>query len=132
MTKPQVIDLKEAAKDNEAFRRVVFTGTKSQLVLMSLEPNEDIGLETHEEVDQLIYVIDGEGTAVIGEGSKKIEKGDVVCVPAGTLHNIVNTDDEPMKVFTVYSPPEHAAGTVHKTKADAAAAEQAHPALVPA
>ena len=122
MSNPFVADLKKAAKTNDFFRQVLFTGANSQLVLMSLEPGEEIGVEVHE-VDQILYAVDGEGDAILDGVRHSFEKGMVVCVPAGVRHNFVNTDDEPLKLFTVYAPPQHAAGTVHETKADALAAE---------
>ena len=126
MIEPLVADLKDSAKDNEFFRRVLFTGTRSQLVLMSLVPGEEIGAEEHE-VDQLIVVVKGEGKVVLNGVESSFEDGMVACVPAGVHHNVINTDDRPMKLFTVYAPPEHAAATVHKTKADAESAEKAAP-----
>ena len=122
MNDPYVSDLKHAAKENEFFRKVVFTGTGGQLVLMSLRPGEEIGTEVHD-VDQLLYAVDGKGEAILGGVGHEFDKGTVVCVPAGVEHNIINTGDEPLKLFTVYAPPQHPAGTVHETKADALAAE---------
>ena len=123
MTKGFVGDIKKAAKENYFFRKVLFTGKSSQLVLRSLEPGEDIGEEVHS-VDQIIYVIDGEGMVELDGTKKEFEKGDVVFVPAGVRHNVINAEDEEaMKLFTVYSPPQHADGTIHPTKADAEAAE---------
>lgn len=122
MIEPMVIDVKDTAKENELFRRVMFTGTKSQLVIMALRPGEEIGFETHD-VDQLIYVVKGDGVAVIDGKEYDFEDGAIVCVPAGARHNIVNLDDKPMKLFTVYAPAQHAPGTVHATKQDAVAAE---------
>lgn len=129
MIEPFVEDVKHAAKDNESFRKVLFTGAHSQLVLMSLEPGEDIGLEVHE-VDQLLYAVDGEGVAVMDGVEHEFEKGVIVCVPAGVQHNVSNTGDEALKLFTVYAPAQHAAGTVHETKADAVKAEADEPAAV--
>jgi mannose-6-phosphate isomerase-like protein (cupin superfamily) len=122
VTKPYVTDLKHAAKENRSFRTVLYTAANSQLVLMTLQPGEEIGSEVHE-VDQLLYAVDGEGEAMIGGSSHPFEKGIVVCVPAGTEHNVINTGDKPLRLFTVYAPPQHPAGTVHETKADALAAE---------
>jgi mannose-6-phosphate isomerase-like protein (cupin superfamily) len=121
--KPFVGDIKKAAKDNDYFRKVLFTGAKGQLVLMSLRPGEAIGEEIHE-VDQVIYVVDGEGKVVIEHVAQAFDKGDIVYVPAGTLHNVINTEEESMKLFTVYAPPQHPDRTVHRTKADAIAAEK--------
>jgi mannose-6-phosphate isomerase-like protein (cupin superfamily) len=124
MNEPQVIDVKQAAKENSDFRRVLFTGPHSQLVVMALGPGEDIGTEVHTNVDQLLYVVKGEGVAVLGNARRTFDKGAVVCVPAGTTHNVINTSQEPLKLFTVYSPPQHAPATVHRTKSDADKAEQ--------
>jgi len=119
---PYQADLKEVVKDSDDFRRVLFTGTHSQLVVMALPPSEEIGEEVHH-VDQILYAVEGEGDAFLDGRRKSFEKGDVVAVPAGTRHNIRNTDKKPLKLFTVYSPPQHPAGTIHHTKADAVAAE---------
>ncbi len=115
MNNGYVTDVKKAAKENDAFRRVVFTAGKSQLVLMSLLPGEEIGSEVHDG-DQILYIVDGEGLAVIDGARERIDKGSIVFVPAGAHHNIVNTDHEPMKIFTLYAPPQHAVGTVQLRK----------------
>jgi mannose-6-phosphate isomerase-like protein (cupin superfamily) len=111
------IDLKATAKDNEYFRHVLFTGLHSQLVVMALRPGEEIGEEVHE-VDQFIYAVKGEGEAILAGTVTSFEKGEALCVPAGSVHNVRNSGEEAMKLFTVYSPPQHAAGTVVKFKAD--------------
>jgi mannose-6-phosphate isomerase-like protein (cupin superfamily) len=129
MTQGYVVNIKKDAKDNDFFRKVLFTGTKSQLVLMSLRPGEEIGAEVHK-VDQVLYVVDGEGKVVLDGIDKEFEKGEIAFVPAGVQHNVINTDDEPMKLFTIYAPPQHAAGTVHRTKAAAEQAEREAPASV--
>ena len=123
MSKVFIGNIKKAAKDNEFFRKVLFTGANSQLVLMSLEPDEEIGQEVHS-VDQMIYVVDGEGDVALDGETEEFKKGDAVFVPAGVKHNVINTDDEAMKLFTLYAPPQHADGTIHRTKADAQAAEK--------
>jgi mannose-6-phosphate isomerase-like protein (cupin superfamily) len=110
------IDLKDAVKDNEFYRKVLFTGKNSQLVVMTLAPGEEIGFETNS-VDQFIYMVKGEGSSVIGNDEAEFEEGDAICIPAGTLHNVVNTDDKPMKLFTIYSPPQHPANLVQESKA---------------
>jgi mannose-6-phosphate isomerase-like protein (cupin superfamily) len=131
MTQGYVVNIKRAAKDNDFFRKVLFTGTKSQLVLMSLRPGEEIGTEVHK-VDQVLYVVDGEGKVVLDGADKEFAKGELVFVPAGVQHNVINTDDEPMKLFTIYAPPEHAPGTIHRTKAVAEEAErEAHASAKP-
>ncbi|HEX9098241.1 MAG TPA: cupin domain-containing protein [Candidatus Dormibacteraeota bacterium] len=122
MTQPYVLNIKKAAKDNDFFRKVLYTGTKSQVVLMSLEPGEEIGMEVHE-VDQILYAVEGDGKVVIDGVENVFEKGVVACVPAGAQHNVLNTNSAPMKLFTIYAPPEHAAGTIHRTKAEAESAE---------
>jgi mannose-6-phosphate isomerase-like protein (cupin superfamily) len=116
MTQGYIGNIKKAAKDNDFFRKVLFTGTKSQLVLMSLRPGEEIGTEVHK-VDQVLYVVDGEGKVVLDGIDRGFEKGEIVFVPAGLQHNVINTDDEPMKLFTIYAPPQHAAGAMQRTKA---------------
>jgi mannose-6-phosphate isomerase-like protein (cupin superfamily) len=115
MTKGYVADIKKAAKDNKNFRDVIFTATKSQIVLMSLRRGEEIGLEVHDG-DQILYLVDGEGVALLDGEKSDIEKGSIVFVPAGVRHNIVNNDEEAMKLFTIYAPPQHAAGTVEPTR----------------
>ena len=120
---PFQADVKHVAKDNDTFRTVLFTGAHSQLVVMSLLAGEEIGEEAHEE-DQLFYFVDGEGEAVLDGRRSALEEHDVLCIPAGTRHNIRNTGGEPMKLFTIYAPAHHPAGTVHRTKADALAAEK--------
>jgi mannose-6-phosphate isomerase-like protein (cupin superfamily) len=111
----QCINLKDAVKDNEFYRKVLFTGQNSQLVVMTLAPGEEIGFETHA-VDQFIYVVKGEGRSVIGKDTAEFEEGNAICIPAGEFHNVVNTDDKPMKLFTIYSPPQHPANLTQETK----------------
>lgn len=108
-------DLKESAKENEAFRRVLFTTEKLQVVVMALEPGQDIGLEVHD-VDQFIYLVDGEGEVELDGEVGDFEKGVAVVVPAGVQHNVVNTGHEPMDLITLYAPPLHSPGTVEKRK----------------
>lgn len=122
MIEPRIIDIKRAAKENIFFRKVLVTANKSQVVLMSLIPGEEIGTESHDG-DQLLYAVKGEGVAVINGVQEPFEKGTMLCVPAGAEHNVINTGDEPFKLFTIYAPPQHAGGTVHETKAEAEAAE---------
>jgi mannose-6-phosphate isomerase-like protein (cupin superfamily) len=111
------------AKHSSDFRKVIATGERSHLVLMSIPASEEIGSEVHPDTDQILFVLDGEGRAVVDGRTSEVEEGDVVFVPAGTEHNLVHTeDDEDLKVATVYSPPEYAEGTVHRSKADAMAA----------
>lgn len=112
---------------NANFRKVLFTGSHSQLVVMSLLPNEDIGMEVHPNVDQFFRFEAGEGKAIMNGEETLFKANDVVIVPAGTNHNIINTSStEPLKLYTIYSPANHPAGTVHATKADAMAGEAEH------
>ena len=118
-----VTNIERATLTNEDFRRVLFTGPNTQLVLMMLRPGEEIGLETHAGHDQFIRVEAGKGVAVLNGSRHQLSNGSAVVIPAGVEHNIVNTaTDEPLRLYTLYSPPEHADGTVHHTKRDAAAA----------
>ena len=111
------------AVENENFRREILTGPHSQVVLMSLKPGEDIGEETHK-VDQILVFVQGFGEAVLNGVKSPVEAGSLVMVPAGTQHNFINTGESVMKLYTVYAPAEHAPGTVHKTRAEAMAAEE--------
>jgi len=106
--------------ENENFRRVLFSAPHSQLVVMSLAPGEEIGMEVHPDNDQFIRIEQGEGRAVIGEDEFNLADDDVVIVPAGANHNIINTSTtHPMKLYTIYSPAHHPDGTIDRTKQDA-------------
>lgn len=108
--------------NNSNFRRVLYTGKSSQLVLMNLKPGEEIGEETHGTVDQFFRFEKGEGIVYIDGVKQKVMNGDAVIVPAGAKHNVMNTSKTAdLKLYTIYSPPEHKDGTVRKTKADALA-----------
>ena len=105
---------------NKNFRKVIYTGKNSQLVLMSLKPNEEIGLETHPENDQFLRFEGGTGRVIVDESKYTVKDGDAVVIPAGAKHNVVNTSaTEELKIYTIYSPPHHKDGTVHKTKEQA-------------
>lgn len=122
-----VINIEEKSLQNDFFREVLFTTQHSQLVVMSLAPNEEIGMETHEIVDQFLRVEEGEGKAILNGEEFAIKAGFAIVVPAGTKHNIINTSSEnKMKLYTVYSPPHHKDKTIHKTKMDAEADSQDH------
>jgi mannose-6-phosphate isomerase-like protein (cupin superfamily) len=116
--------IEKLTRENSDFRRVLFTGPNMQLVAMSLRPNEDIGEEVHQ-VDQCFFFLEGKGEAVIAGNPAPVAEHDAVCVPAGTPHNIRNTGSKPLKLYTLYAPPQHPAGTVHHTKADAQKGESA-------
>lgn len=127
--KAYVGSIENQTVENSFFREVIFTGKHCQLVLMSLEPGEDIGYEVHNHVDQFFRIEMGTAKFILNKEEEFIVKdGDAVIVPAGTFHNVINTSDSiPLKVYTVYSPPNHPDGTIHKTKAEAEDAEkQAH------
>jgi mannose-6-phosphate isomerase-like protein (cupin superfamily) len=117
--------IEKATLDNGYFRQVLFTGKHSQLVVMCLQPGEEIGNEVHSNVDQFFRIEEGEGRFVFnGKEEHLVHDGDAVVVPAGTYHNVINaSSSKPLKLYTIYSPPNHPDGTVHKTKADAEAAE---------
>lgn len=118
-------NIEETTIENENFRTVLYTDPRLQLVVMSLKPGEEIGMEVHNELDQFVRVEKGEGKAVLDGKEFALGDGSVVIVPKGTNHNIVNTSDSmPLKLYTIYSPPEHAEGVVHATKADADADEE--------
>lgn len=111
-----VVDL---ARENDEFRKVIWTGNQTQLVLMAIPEGGEIGGEVHKGHDQLLYFVAGNGVAKIGEMETKIADGDVSIVPSGTFHNFRNTGSGMLKLYTTYSPPEHEAGTEHATKAEA-------------
>ena len=117
-------NIKDLAKENNNFRHVIFTGAHSQLVLMSLLPEEEIGEETHTTSDQILFIVTGNGEAIVNGKTTNIEKHSVVYVPANTKHNIINKGEEDMKLYTVYAPSVHTDGTIHKTKGDAANEEK--------
>jgi mannose-6-phosphate isomerase-like protein (cupin superfamily) len=114
-----VTNIENDTLENEDYRRVLFTGRNTQLVLMTLRPGDEIGLETHEEHDQFIRVESGTGSVILNGEKHALEDGVAVVIPAGTEHNVINTSkSEPLRLYTLYSPPEHPDGTVHRTKAD--------------
>ncbi len=117
--KGYITDIEKATLQNSDYRRVLFTGRNTQLVLMSIAPGDEIGLETHHEHDQFIRVESGVGTVALDGEQHRLADGVAVVVPAGVRHNVVNTSaDTPLRLYTLYSPPEHADGTVHRTKQD--------------
>lgn len=121
--KGYVVNIEKATKENGNFRKVLYTAKNSQLVLMTLKPGEDIGEEVHT-LDQFIRVEEGEGKAVLDDVEHKIEDGSAVVIPAGTKHNIINTSDSEIKLYTIYSPPEHRDGVIHVTKDEAIADDE--------
>lgn len=122
--KGYIDDIEERAEGNDYFRHVLYTGKHLQLVLMSLEPGEDIGEETHTDVDQFFRVEEGKGEVLIDGHKTKIESDMAILVPAGARHNITNTGNRPLKLYTLYGPPNHADGTVHVTREEAEASKE--------
>jgi mannose-6-phosphate isomerase-like protein (cupin superfamily) len=114
-----VADIENLTDANSNFRRVLYTGKNLQLVLMTLKPNEQIGEEVHADGDQFFRIEEGTGEVRINGEPTKIKSGDAVLVPAGARHNIINTGGEPLRLYTLYAPPQHREGTVHATKAEA-------------
>jgi mannose-6-phosphate isomerase-like protein (cupin superfamily) len=114
-----ITDIEKATLENSDYRRVLFTGRNTQLVLMVIAPGDEIGLETHDEHDQFIRVESGTGTVVLDGEQHSLADGIAVVIPAGVRHNVINTSgDEPLRLYTLYSPPEHPDGTVHRAKQD--------------
>lgn len=126
---PFVINIDQATKQNNTFRTALWTGNHLQLTLMSILPREDIGLEIHPNVDQFLRIEKGQGLVKMGKRKDNLDfqrvvgDGYAIFVPAGTWHNVINTGNIPLKLYSIYAPPQHPRGTVHRTKADAIAAE---------
>jgi mannose-6-phosphate isomerase-like protein (cupin superfamily) len=118
-------DIVKRAKANSFFREVLATGPYSQVVVMSIPPGGDIGEEVHEDVDQTLVFVQGEGQAILDGYKSAVAADRLVHVPAGTRHNFVNTGSVDLRLYTIYAPPEHEPGTIHKTKAEADAAHAA-------
>ena len=120
-----VTNIEEASLRNEFFREVLYTDNRMQLVVMSLKPGEDIGMETHVDVDQFIRVESGEGKAILNGVEHPLTDGSVIVVPQGVEHDVVNTSlEHPMKLYTLYAPPHHKDKTIHKTKTEAESSEE--------
>jgi mannose-6-phosphate isomerase-like protein (cupin superfamily) len=117
-------DIEKLTVENSDFRRVIYTGRNLQLVLMSIAPGEDIGEEVHDDRDQFFRVESGKGEVRIDGTATAIEEDDAIVVPAGARHNVVNTGSEPLRLYTLYGPPEHRDKTVHVTRAEAHASEE--------
>jgi mannose-6-phosphate isomerase-like protein (cupin superfamily) len=125
-------DVTKITLENDNFRTVVFTGKHTQLTLMSLAPGEEIGWESHGHLDQFLRLEQGKARVDLGKSEDRVDESHDVeddwafIVPAGVWHNVVNIGNEAVKLYSLYSPPEHPAGTIHKTKAEADAAEESH------
>ena len=122
--KGYVANIEKASLENDNFREVLYTDKNLQLVVMSLKPGEDIGAEVHQ-LDQFIRCEAGEGKAILDGAEHALSNGFVIVVPAGAMHNIINTStDKEMKLYTLYAPPNHKDGTIHRTKAEAETDEE--------
>ena len=119
-----IADIEDLTTSNTDFRRVLYTGKFLQLVLMTLKPGEEIGEEVHEDHDQFFRIESGSGEVLIDGVRTPIKDDDAVIVPAGARHNVTNTGDQPLTLYTLYGPPDHREGVVHRTKAEADASEE--------
>ncbi|MGO4961868.1 cupin domain-containing protein [Jeotgalibaca porci] len=123
--KPHIVNIEDLTTGNENYRTTVWTGQKLQVTVMSIQPNDDIGLEVHHGIDQFIRIEEGKGLCQMGETEdnldfeREVTDDDAVFVPADMWHNITNTGDKPLKLYTIYAGPDHVAGTVHPTHQDA-------------
>ena len=123
--KPLVINIEQATLQNNYFRTTLWTGKYLQLTLMSIRPGEDIGLEIHHDLDQFLRIEQGSGVVMMGNNKNSLEfrrnvnANDAIIIPAGTWHNLINTSGVPLKLYSIYAPPQHPFGTVHVTKQDA-------------
>lgn len=129
---PFVINIDQTTKQNNTFRTALWTGEHLQLTLMSIKVGEDIGLENHPNLDQFLRVEQGQGLVKMGyskdnlDFQRRVADGYAIIIPAGTWYNLINTGNRPLKLYSIYAPPQHPKGTVHRTKADAMAAEYHH------
>ena len=117
-------NIEEKTEQNNFFRQVLYTGKHTQLVVMSLLPGEEIGMEVHPQVDQFFRIEEGQAKVIIDGEEHEVSDGFAIIVPAGSQHNVINTGSNPLKLYTLYSPPNHPEGTVHRTRAEAMAAEK--------
>ena len=123
--KPHVVNIEDLTTGNENYRTTIWTGQKLQVTVMSIQPNDDIGLEVHHGIDQFIRIEEGKGLCQMGttednlDFEREVGDDDAVFVPADMWHNITNTGDKPLKLYTIYAGPDHVAGTVHPTHQDA-------------
>ncbi|WP_079530621.1 cupin domain-containing protein [Halobacillus hunanensis] len=129
---PFVVNINQVTQQNNTFRTTIWTGNHLQVTLMSINVGEDIGLEVHPDVDQFLRIEKGQGFVQMGNSEdnlnfiRHVGEDAAIMVPAGTWHNLTNTGNTPLKLYTIYAPPEHPFGTVHQTKADAIAAEDSY------
>lgn len=129
---PFAVDIEEAAKQNNNFRLALWTGKHLQVTLMSINVGEDIGLEVHPNLDQFIRIEEGQGIVMMGDSKDRMDfqanvrEDYAFIIPAGKWHNLINTGNRPLKLYSIYAPPQHPFGTVHRTKAEAEASETGH------
>lgn len=129
---PFILNIEQATVENSAFRVAKWTGSQMQMTLMSLEPGDDIGLEVHEDHDQFLRIESGRGLAQLGPNAENftleqdVADDDAIFIPAGSWHNVTNTGNEPLKLYSIYAPAEHPHGTINETKADAEEYEAEH------
>nr|WP_227017350.1 cupin domain-containing protein [Sinanaerobacter chloroacetimidivorans] len=129
---PLVINIEEVTKQNENFRTALWTGDHLQLTLMCINPGEEIGLEIHPNLDQFIRIEDGQGLVKMGNQKDRLDFQEKVydnfafIIPAGTWHNLINTGNKPLKLYSIYAPPQHPHGTIQETREDAEASENDH------
>lgn len=127
---PFVININAAARRNNSFRRALWTGRQLQVTLMSIDPGDEIGLEIHPNTDQFLRIEQGQGFIMMGRNRDRLDYrrnvniNSAIMIPAGTWHNLINTGMRPLKLYSIYAPPQHPRGTVHNTRAEAIAAEQ--------
>lgn len=119
-----IADIEKLTEENQDFRRVLYTGNHLQLVLMAIQPGEQIGEEVHDDRDQFFRIEKGEGEIWIDGNRSRVKSDDAMIVPAGARHNVVNTGNNPLQLYTLYGPPEHKDKTIHVTRADAETAEE--------
>ncbi len=129
---PVAFNIDKATKQNNNFRTAIWTGDHLQLTLMSIQPGEDIGIEIHPNLDQFIRIEEGQGLVRMGTEKdrlnfeEKVYDDFAVIIPAGIWHNLMNTGDKPLKLYSIYAPPQHPRGTIHQTKEDAETDEENH------
>ncbi len=129
-SKPFVVNIDQAAKQNNTYRTALWTGKNLQVTLMSIDVGDDIGLEVHPTTDQFIRIEEGQGLVQMGDNKNKLDFQQMayddyaIMIPAGKWHNVTNTGNKPLKIYVIYAPPEHPYGTVHETKAIALSAEE--------
>lgn len=122
---PYVVNIEEYTKDNENFRTTIWTGSKLQVTVMTIQPGDDIGLEIHHGIDQFLRIEEGKGLCQMGDSEdnltfeQEVEDDFAIFVPADTWHNVTNTSDKPLKLYTIYAGPDHVPGTIHETHEDA-------------